>query len=334
MSSLREVKDRIASVRSTLKITSAMKLVASSKLRRLQGRAEALRPYADALSAILAAVPRGVLNTDSSVSGPAPLPPACARTEEEGSAGRPLLIVFGGNASMCGAYNANVIKHALEEMRAAAPGTELWVCGKRVAQALEKSGFKPSKTFHSLASAPSREEAYAFSAQLREDFFENGLYSSVRLLYTGFLSAGKQKTLVEAFLPWSGASSGAASLSAPAATAASSGFAPRPGVVSQATAAPRPGADKGSSVSSETSEYIIEPSAPELLSDLIPEVLDLRLYSAALEAAASEHASRMAAMQAATDNATELLAALTLEYNKGRQQKITSEILDLVSGSL
>ena len=328
MAALREVKDRIASVRSTLKITSAMKLVASSKLRRAQRAIEALRPYERTLSEILAAagscaapevVPEDfapLIPPTADAAGPSrsrdhgrprspePLPasaslsPVVSDELEDKVLGPQVVIAFSSNSSMCGAFNANVIKRALEVVRNSDGVVETWAFGRKMAEALRKEGFSAARDYTSLVAHPDFDAVAAVSAELRGRY-EAGEISGAVLVYNHFVSTGRQEVVVERFLP-----------------VEDSSFA---GVAQ----------DNGEE-RQDDNLYILEPSRSELLQALIPQVLDLKLYAALLDSAAAEHAARMIAMQTATDNAEELLGELTLEYNKGRQQKITAEILDLV----
>ena len=288
MSSLREIKDRIASVRSTLKITSAMKLVASSKLRKAQKAIEALRPYADTLSDILASA--------SEAAGGLVAGSNSAFPDSEGEiAHRTVILAFASNSSMCGAFNANVIKKTLEFARGCEGSVEAWAFGRKMAEGLRKGGCAAARDYSQLVAHPSFEAVAALAEELR-GLYESGAVSEAVLVYNHFVSTGRQEVVIERYLPF------------------------------------RVPSDPESSDASE--DFIIEPSRPELVAALMPQILKLRLYAALLDSAASEHASRMIAMQAATDNGESLLGELTLEYNKGRQQKITSEILDLVGAGL
>ena len=265
-------------MRSTLKITSAMKLVASSKLLKAQRAIDALRPYEQALSRIVSSLPAG------------------GTAESEAREGLPtVLLAFSGNTSMCGAFNSNVIKLTLRTLRSCEGPVQVWAFGRKMADALRKNGTPAVRDFSSLAGSPSSAEAAGISAELRSLYGE-GRIGRVLLVYNHFVSTGRQEPRVEAFLPYS----------APVC--------------------------EGGSAPADDLYYIYEPSAEALARSLVPQVLDLRLYAALLDSAAAEHAARMVAMQAATDNGEELLSELTLEYNKGRQQKITSEILDLIGG--
>ena len=287
MSSLREVKDRIASVRSTLKITSAMKLVASSKLRKAQRSIEALRPYERTLARILAALPPQ-------------MPDQVGRDDEwarEDKPGRTVVIAVSSNTSMCGAFNANVIKKALDTVAGIEGEVEVWAFGRKMVDALRKAGMPAARDYTHIVTNPASDEVADISRELRS-MYDSGQVERVILVYNHFVSTGKQTPVAEGFLPFQGRDF-SASLE----------------------------------MTGDDDLYILEPSAAELAAAMIPQVLDLKLFAAILDSAAAEHAARMIAMQAATDNAEELLSQLTLEYNKGRQQKITSEILDIVGGS-
>lgn len=300
MPSLREVKDRIASVRSTLKITSAMKLVASSKLRKVQRAVESLRPFEEELSGILAsllpAANRASGGSATETINPAQRSPGQSLRRPDGGSKAPAVVLaFASNSSMCGAFNANVSRKALEVIRGTEGPVEVWAFGRKMSEALRKAGHPCSRDYQELVARPSFSGAAVIARELRE-LYERGDISRVLLVYNHFVSTGRQQIVEERYLPFEYESGDEAR-------------AIDPGL------------------------YILEPGPEELLATLLPQVLDLRLYAALLDSAAAEHAARMVAMQAATDNAEELLAELSLEYNKGRQYKITSEILDLVSGS-
>ena len=329
MSSLREVKDRIASVRSTLKITSAMKLVASSKLLRAQRTIEALRPYEEALGRILSAV-----QGDSSLAlrmTTESTPSLSFRPERSGAEESPgmtssivnspaaprILLAFANNASMCGAFNANAIKAALSEARASQAPLQAWVFGRKMVQALSKAGIPVARDFSQLVGKPDFDAVAAISAELRDLYASSGI-SGATLVYNHFVSTGRQQVLVEPFLEQR-------KMQLPDSQENAQNH---PGHQAQVILF-KPLEDNDLHF---TPDYIFEPSRAELLASLRPQVLDLKLYAALLDSIASEHAARMIAMQTATDNAESLLSELTLEYNKGRQQKITAEILDLVAG--
>ena len=171
-----------------------------------------------------------------------------------------------------------------------------------MAEALRKAGRPAARECSLQVAHPSFGGVSALAEELRRRLAA-GEISGVMLVYNHFVSAGRQEVVAEAYMG--------------------------------SCASARACNDAGSGVIPDSSDlYIIEPSRQELVQSLYPQVLALKLYAALLDSAAAEHAARMVAMQAATDNAEELLGELTLEYNKGRQQKITSEILDIVGGSI
>ena len=290
MASLKEVKGRIATVNNTRKITSAMKMVASAKLHKAQGTIAHMLPYQQRLSALLGNLLQGgdvlLWNTP--------------RPEVK----RIALVVFSSNASLCGGFNANVIKHAtqwLDEHQAlGAENVLLYPVGRKVADALVKAGYTVQGDFQHLADKPSFAEA-ATLAQGLMDKFARGEVDRVELLYNHFKNTATQILTREVYLPFD--------------------------------ASPKQGDDESRKHPQDV-DYILEPSREELLSMLLPKVLRLKLYTVLLDSNASEHAARTMAMQIATDNADDLLQELTLMYNKTRQQAITNELLDIVSGSM
>ena len=310
MPSLKEIKGRIGSVKSTLKITSAMKLVASAKLRKAQQTIEGMRPYERKLQDILSRVMEQCGPT-ASLSGVYARKEVQTDAEEMDAAPKQkiALVAFASNSSLCGAFNANVVRLALETVRSYGDAdVTVYSVGRKMAESMKKIGKPSPEDFQKLADKP----AYAPAAELAESLmeaFREGRLDRVDLVYNHFVSSGKQVPVRETFLPM--------------------GEIPSP-------AAPVRN-DKESVIPSEAKEsdvdYILEPSAAELLEDLLPKSLRLKFYTALLDSNASEHAARTVAMQTATDNGEDLLQELTLQYNKGRQQKITSEILDLAGGS-
>ena len=297
MPTLKEIKGRIASVKSTLKITSAMKLVSSAKLRKAQKATEAMRPYEEQLQRMLATVSAGPSAESSGIS----VANKMADAPDNSSVFLPsAIIAVASNSSLCGSFNANVIAKVRSVRK---PGDVVYSIGRKMADAMRKDGFPSPQDFSALADHPTYAPASALVDQLKEDLAA-GRIGQVLLVYTHFVSTAKQVPVVEELLS-----------------------------VREGEAFS--GADKRADVpekASLSSGVIIEPSRQELLAVLEPQVLKLKVYAALLDSAAAEHAARTVAMQTATDNADNLLQELTLQYNKGRQQKITSEILDLAGG--
>lgn len=295
MPSLKEVKNRINSVNSTRKITSAMKMVASAKLHSAQKAIESMRPYETRLNRIMGTF---VSTIDGDISSP---------YATERSVERVALVVFTSNSSLCGAFNSNVAKEMRNTIaRYKENGIEVvavYPLGKKGLEAARKLGRQP-QDFSQLLDRPAYAPAAEIAQQLM-DQFAKGEIDRVELIYHHFKSAGSQVLTKEQFLP--------VRLNAAADKDGVSGVSEKGGFIN---------------------DYIVEPSKEELILKLIPKALYLKLYTALLDSLASEHAARVIAMQVATDNADELLHDLTLQYNKTRQQAITAELLDIVGGSM
>ena len=307
MPTLKEIKGRIASVKNTLKITSAMKLVSSAKLHKAQQAIEAMRPYEQRLQVMLATVA-------SSSAGSVPdfgTPPA-KKADFDGGVPEngtlpALIIAIASNSSLCGGFNANAIAKVRSIRK---PGDTVISIGRKMADAMRRDGFPSPQDFSALSEHPAYAPCAALVEQLTAEMAA-GKYARVVLVYNHFVSTARQTPVVETLL---GSSE---EMSLPSAN----------------NKADAPGRDI-SSGATEVPDVIIEPSRPALMAALIPKTRKLKLYAALLDSAAAEHAARTVAMQTATDNGEDLLAELTLQYNKGRQQKITSEILDLAGGQV
>ena len=300
MPTLKEIKGRIGSVKSTLKITSAMKLVSSAKLHKAQQAAEAMRPYEEALLRILAAA-RGAACAQEASSAHQPAETLAPCAAEASDAHRPTAILaIASNSSLCGGFNTNIIAKVREVRQ---PGDVVYSIGRKMADAMRRDGFVTPEDLNSLIEHPAYSPAADLVSRLMEDCAK-GRVDKVLLVYTHFVSTARQVPVAETL------------------------FALDP-------SAQVPQEDNPVILSdSEESDILIEPGRKELLEALEPKTIKLKLYSALLDSAAAEHAARTVAMQTATDNAENLLAELTLQYNKGRQQKITSEILDLAGGQM
>ena len=308
MASLKEIKGRIGSVKSTLKITSAMKLVASAKLRKAQQAVQAMTPYEERLHSILAdlmtdyaaKVERGELKPSAG--------PADAFTAPRPEVRRVVLLAVSSNSSLCGGFNANVVRELFAAIRSwEEAGAEVTVIpvGRKVAEAVRKVGFEVKDARIRLSERPSYEGAAALAEELTGAYL-SGACDRVECIWNHFVSTSSQKVRREAFLPLAGL----------------------PGA--DGVPAPSDGPARAAAL---LGNYIVEPSTEDEVRLLLPKVLKINIYTLLLDSSAAEHAARTVAMQTATDNGEDLLQALTLEYNKGRQQKITSEILDIVGGS-
>ena len=297
MASLKEVKTRINSVKSTRKITSAMKMVASAKLHKAQGAIENMLPYQKKLNKILT----NFLSADLPIESP---------YVQEREVKRVAIVVFSSNTSLCGAFNANVIKMMMQtigEFRTLGQDNILiFPVGKKVDEAAKRMGFKPQEVSPTLSDKPTYQEAAELAHRLMA-LYVAGEVDRVEIIYHHFKSMGVQILLRETYLPIN-----------------------LTNVVSEE--------DRENEEEVQENEiandYIIEPNAEELIASLIPTVLSQKIFTAAVDSNASEHAARTLAMQVATDNANELIQDLTKQYNKSRQQAITNELLDIVGGSM
>lgn len=321
MPSLKEIKSRIASVNSTRKITSAMKMVASSKLHHAQTAIENMLPYENMLEHIL----KTFLVSAPDVELP---------FDQERPVKKVALIVFSSNSSLCGGFNANIIKtmlHAIEEYRKQGLTNDdiiIYPIGRKVEEKVRKLGLRSAGSFVHLADKPNSAQCRDISVEAGTMFLE-GKVDKVELIYHHFKSAGSQVLTRRTFLPIDlhddvGADNDR-DLTSNLATKKSQEYLKNRNKQEeereQATVKPL------------NDNFLVEPDLKTVLTELVPKDLHLMVYTALLDSNASEHAARMVAMQTATDNADELLRELNLQYNKSRQAAITSELLDIVGGS-
>lgn len=343
MSSLKEIKDRIASVGGTLKITSAMKMVASAKLHKAQQAIGNMLPYEKRLHSMLIDLMCAVnMSAPASEEGSARLVSLSNQpdhTESEGAYSlmaqrqvhRVAIVAFASNSSLCGAFNSNAIREAtavINEYRASGLGDAditVYSVGRKMAEAMKKLGFPSPADFTKMSDSPSYDAASALAQELF-DGFVSGRFDKVELVYNHYKSTSSQPTTRQTYLPLSLADATADLQAGKIADSASESDTNR--------GAETVGAPVVRQGSPTTEDLIVEPSKEALIAILLPKVIRLRIFTTLLDSAAAEHAARTVAMQLATDNGNDLLQELTLEYNKGRQQKITSEILDLVGGSM
>ncbi len=289
MANLKEIRTRLNSVKSTKQITSAMKMVAASKLRKAQDKILRLRPYAGKLHEILLDISARIDDSDDGTS--------YSRLSEPE---RILLIVVTSNKGLCGAFNSNVIKETLNILRekyrvqVSSGNVDLITIGKKGADYFRKSVYNIVED-HSPVFDELGFEKVSIIAEGVMDSFLKGKYDRVEFIYNQFKNAAVQILTNEQFLP----------------------------VVNNT--------DKDESES--PADYIYEPGKEEIIKELIPKTLKVQFYKNVLDSYVAEHGARMTAMHMATDNATEIIRDLTLEYNKARQASITNQILEVVSGA-
>ena len=287
MCNLKEIRTRIASIESTQKITSSMKLVSAAKLRRAQTAIQHLRPYSQKLNEILN-------NLAGSNTGVEQLP-LFERREPE----KVVVVAITSNKGLCGAFNSNIIKtvnHLISEKYAEqhrAGHLQLICIGKKGNDQLGKL-YPVAFSNEKLLDNPDFTELSAIADDLVMKFIHHEV-DKVDVVYNQFQNAATQRVTVEEYLP-----------------------------------VLPPESDEMQKV---TSDYIIEPSADQLLQELIPKILRTQLYKTLSDSIASEHGARMTSMTKATDNASEMLHELRLKYNNARQSSITNELIEIVSGA-
>jgi F-type H+-transporting ATPase subunit gamma len=296
-----------------------MKMVASSKLHHAQVMIENMLPYETMLEHILKTFLASEADASTVFSVERPVK-------------RVALIVFSSNSSLCGGFNANIIKmmqHALDEYQhLGKENIVIYPIGRKVAEKVSKLGYTSAGDFISLADKPNVAQCIDIAYELGEKFLE-GEIDRVEMFYHHFKSAGSQILTRKTFLPIDiteelNADKERDLSSAVITQKAQEYLKKNQQAKEREQEVVKPLADI----------FIVEPDMDTVLSLLIPKLAHLMLYTALLDSNASEHAARMVAMQTATDNADELLRELNLQYNKSRQQAITSELLDIVGGSV
>ncbi|KPL16132.1 MAG: ATP F0F1 synthase subunit gamma [Bacteroides sp. SM23_62] len=288
MANLKEIRNRIASVTSTRKITSAMKMVSAAKLRKAQEAIIRIRPYADRLHTILT-------NLSDSIRGDEDNPYSVERDLE-----KIMIIVIASNRGLCGAFNSLVIKRAMQVAHEDYPNlmrqkkVDFYTIGKRGSDFFQNKKYPLAGVKNELFDDLTFDNVMPVAGEIM-DHFISGEYDRVMLVYNQFKNAAVQILTTEQFLPV---------------------------LIPEKT-------DEDSIIA----DYIYEPSKEYIVRELIPRSLKIQFYKALLDSNAAEHGARMTAMHMATDNATELLRELNLNYNKARQAAITSELLEIVSGA-
>jgi F-type H+-transporting ATPase subunit gamma len=284
MATLRDIQRRIRSVQSTQKITRAMKLVAAAKLRRAQERILSARPYANKMSELL-----GNLVSGAAADATHPL-----LEQREGP--RRQIVIITADRGLAGAFNANILRRAVELIRESSTAdVTLIVVGRKARDFFRR---RPHTIKRDMIGFWDR-LAYSHAAELADGFMQQYLdneLDEVFLLYNEFRSVAVQRPVRQQLLPI-----------------------PRTDVAEGEGAAPV--------------DYIYEPGPEAILGDLLPRHVRMQVYRALMESLAGEYGARMTAMEAATKNAKEMIDVLTIQYNKARQEKITKELLDIVGGA-
>ena len=294
---LKEVRNRIKSVQSIQQITKAMKMVSAAKLRRATDAIVQMRPYALKLQDMLQNI---VANSDGGVE----MSLAVQRPVE-----KVLIVVITSDRGLCGAYNTNLIKLAKQTIHQRYPeqmakgNVSVLPIGKKGYDHFIRHQFNVISGYRDLFQDLSFDDVQKASAYIMQAF-TNKEFDVVEIIYSQFRNAVMQEFQVERFLPIPGAS-------------AKSG--------EKESRSPRAGKYRA--------DFIFEPGQEELVTELMPKILNTQLFKAILDAHASEHGARMTSMDKATDNAEELLRNYRISYNRARQAAITTELTEIVSGA-
>ncbi len=294
MANLKDLRSKIASVTSTRRITSAMKMVAAAKLRRAQEMAVSARPYAERMERMLTSL------SASAAANPESAPPMLAIGADDTH----LLVLITSDRGLCGGFNANLIRFVrrrMTELGAAGKTVELMIIGRKGVSGLRReAGSRLVEAYEDLAKPrPGFDQADQVAARITA-MFEAGEFDVCTVIYNKFVSALTQEVTPLQLIPFQAA----AEIDA------------------------EPAEETGPSGS-----YEFEPDEEEILASLLPRNLSVQVYRAMLESFASEQASRMTAMESATTNAGDMIDALTLTYNRTRQAAITSELIEIISGA-
>ncbi len=314
MANLKDIRDRIVSVKNTRKITEAMRLVAAAKVRRAQEQVLRSRPFADRLARVLE-------NIQSRMQFEIADAPLLKKREVNTIT----LVAVTGDRGLCGGYNANIIKRTeqrYKELEQQGFSPDLVLIGKKAITYFQnrQSQFKVRETFTDLDQVPTAEDAESITSEVLAEFLSQST-DRVEVIYTKFINLVSCNPVVQTLLPLD-----------------PQGIAQADDEIFRLTTKDsRLTIEKETAPSNEQpslpSDIVFEQSPEQLLNALLPLYLQNQLLRALQESAASELASRMTAMNNASDNAKELAKTLTLDYNKARQAAITQEILEVVGGA-
>ncbi len=298
MASLKAIRRRITSVKSTQKITRAMKMVAGARLNRAQQRIVALRPYAvktqEVLISVADALTQQSEDTDGGMFGQKPIHPLLAKRVEK----RAIFVVLSGERGLCGGFNANVNKtaeRAWQKKKDEDVSVQFVTIGKKGREYMARRGGEIAHDFPRMFEGLNLDKVAQVSSYLVSKF-KSGEVDAIYLVYNDFISAMTQKPHVQALLPL-----------------------------------PAPTPEEGTDGSK--AQFIYEPAPETLLEHLVPMYIDISIYRALLETQAGFYGAQMTAMDAATRNAKDMIARYTLVYNRARQAAITKELMEIIGGA-
>ncbi len=307
MANLKAIRKRITSVKSTQKITRAMKMVAGARLNRAQQRIVAMRPYAQKVSDILTEVVRAIGAGGLEASGLEEVHPLLARRPEK----KVLFLVITSDRGLCGAFNTNINKRAEALWKAkVAEGVDVQFAtiGRRGRDYFRRRSAPSFQEFEGVWEDLNLGQARRIARALLQPFL-SGEVDAIYLIYNEFKSAMTQQVISRPLLPL--ADMGAAA-------AGENGAAGQGGAEHEGEPSP---------------EYIFEPSKASIFERLVPMYIEITLLRALYDSVASELGARMTAMDSATKNAADMISRLTLSYNRQRQAVITTELIEIIAGS-
>ncbi|MCW0481637.1 ATP synthase F1 subunit gamma [Gaoshiqia sediminis] len=288
MANLKEIRTRIASVKTTRQVTSAMKMVSAAKLKKAQDAIFRIRPYAEKLHAILDSLSSSLKNTEESVF------------TQHRTPNRILIVLISSNRGLCGAFNANIAKTAVDlantkyKEQLISGDIDFLVVGKQGEKQLRLRRMNIVAQANEVFDNLDFETSTMVSNNLMADYADKR-YDRIELVYNQFKNAAMQISVTEQFLPVE--------------------------------------LKQNDEEKDSVYNFIYEPSKEKIVEELIPRSLKIQFYKALADSFAAEHGARMTSMHKATDNATDLIKELTLTFNKARQSAITNEILEVTNGA-
>ncbi len=289
MANLKEIQTRISSVKTTRQVTSAMKMVSASKFKRAQDNITRMRPYAEKLQTILEGLSQGIDVSDS-----------CYYAQKDPE--RILIVLVSSNKGLCGAFNANVAKKAIEHTKITYnqqlnnKNIDFLAIGKQATKLLKSRGIIASREDNDIIDDLDFELVSTLAIEFMEAFTSNK-YDRIDIVYNKFINAATQIPTIEQFLPI------------------------------------KEKEYEMENDENKISDFIFEPSKKEIVEKIIPQSLRTQLFKMLIDSTAAEHGARMTSMTQATDNATTLIQELTLKYNKARQTAITNQIIEVTGGA-
>ncbi|MGH2958036.1 MAG: ATP synthase F1 subunit gamma [Solirubrobacterales bacterium] len=305
MASTRDISTRIGSVKNIQKITSAMQMVAAARLRRAEQRIQALRPYADVLTKMT--------RQAAEAAGNVPQLPILQEREEQKNIG---LVLIAGDRGLSGSFNSQIIRQGLrrfEELKEEGKEVTLYAVGRRIDGSLNFRNLTVQAAYTGFTDRPALADARNIAEELMADYIDENI-DSVEIVYNSYISPLQQIVTSQRVLPLQQAEI-------------------FEGGLSESDTDDEAAGEGAEDANKMPPLWLYEPEPEELLKRLIPDFVEVTIFRALLESAASEMGAKMTAMQSASDNASDMIKNLTLEMNRQRQAAITQEILEVVGGA-